>query len=96
MAPEDRGTAAGLMNSVGWTGGFLAPVAVGYASKSYGLSVAIGSTAAQVQDTRALERVPDITLGEEFTLGGGAGAASACFWLGPREAWRTRSRTNLA
>ncbi|APW63988.1 MFS transporter [Paludisphaera borealis] len=45
VAPEDRGTAAGLMNSVGWTGGFLAPVAVGYASKYYGLSVAIGSTA---------------------------------------------------
>jgi len=45
VAPEDRGTAAGLMNSVGWAGGLLAPVAVGYASKSYGLSAAIGSTA---------------------------------------------------
>jgi hypothetical protein len=33
------------MNSVGWTGGFLAPVAVGYASDRYGLSAAIGSTA---------------------------------------------------
>ena len=29
--PEDRGTAAGLMNSVGWTGGSLAPIAVGLA-----------------------------------------------------------------
>ncbi len=43
--PEDRGTAAGLMNSVGWTGGFLAPPVVGYASQTYGLSVAIASTA---------------------------------------------------
>ncbi len=46
VAPEDRGTAAGLMNSVGWAGGFLAPPAVGFASVHYGLSVAIASTAA--------------------------------------------------
>jgi MFS family permease len=43
---EDRGTAAGLMNTVGWTGGFLAPWAVGRASETFGLGVAIGSTAA--------------------------------------------------
>jgi MFS family permease len=43
--PEDRGTAAGLMNTVGWTGGFLAPYAVGLASERFGLSVAIASTA---------------------------------------------------
>jgi MFS family permease len=46
IEPEDRGTAAGLMNSVGWAGGFLAPTVVGYASDHYGLSVAIASTAA--------------------------------------------------
>jgi MFS family permease len=45
VRPEDRGTAAGLMNSLGWTGGFLAPVVVGAASKSFGLDVAIASTA---------------------------------------------------
>ena len=45
VRPEDRGTAAGLMNSVGWTGGFLAPVAVGLGSKHFGLSAAIASTA---------------------------------------------------
>lgn len=45
IALEDRGTAAGLMNSLGWTGGFLAPIAVGYASKQFGLSVPIASTA---------------------------------------------------
>ncbi len=44
--PEDRGTAAGLMNSVGWAGGFLAPTAVGLGSKYFGLSLAIASTAA--------------------------------------------------
>jgi len=46
VRPEDRGTAAGLMNSAGWTGGFLAPVAVGLGSRNFGLSVAIASTAA--------------------------------------------------
>jgi MFS family permease len=46
VAPNDRGTAAGLMNSVGWAGGFLAPAAVGLGSKYLGLSVAIASTAA--------------------------------------------------
>jgi len=46
VGPEDRGTAAGLMNSVGWTGGFLAPVAVGLGSKYFGLSLAIASPAA--------------------------------------------------
>ncbi len=44
--PGDRGTAAGLMNSVGWTGGFLAPTAVGLGSAYFGLSLAIASTAA--------------------------------------------------
>jgi MFS family permease len=46
IPPEDRGTGAGLMNTVGWTGGFLAPTAVGFASERFGLSVAIASTAA--------------------------------------------------
>jgi MFS family permease len=41
----DRGTAAGLMNTVGWTGGFAAPVVIGFASKSFGLGAAIASTA---------------------------------------------------
>jgi MFS family permease len=45
IRPEDRGTAAGLMNTVGWTGGFVAPTAVGLASEHFGLSVAIASTA---------------------------------------------------
>ena len=45
VRPEDRGTAAGLMNTVGWTGGFVAPTAVGLASEHFGLSVAIASTA---------------------------------------------------
>ena len=43
---EIRGTAAGLMNTVAWLGGSLAPVMIGYTSKSLGLSVAIGSTSA--------------------------------------------------
>jgi MFS family permease len=43
---EDRGTAAGLMNTVGWTGGLVAPTAVGIAAERLGLGVAIASTAA--------------------------------------------------
>src|SRR5262249_4384429 len=46
IRPEDRGTAAGLMNTVGWTGGFVAPTAVGFASDRLGLGVTIASTAA--------------------------------------------------
>jgi MFS family permease len=33
IEPRARGTAAGLMNTVGWSGGALGPVFVGYASK---------------------------------------------------------------
>jgi MFS family permease len=43
---EDRGTAAGLMNSLGWTGGALAPTVVGFASERLGLGAALASTAA--------------------------------------------------
>jgi sugar phosphate permease len=45
VRPEDRGTAAGLMNSVGWTGASMAPVAVGFGSTHFGLSLAIALTA---------------------------------------------------
>ena len=46
VAPEDRGIAAGLMNALGWTGGFAAPFVVGVASDHLGLGLVIGSTAA--------------------------------------------------
>lgn len=42
---EDRGTAAGLMNTVGWTGGLAAPIIIGFASEWFGLGAAIASTA---------------------------------------------------
>jgi len=45
IRPEDRGTAAGLMNTVGWTGGLAAPLAVGAGSTYFGLGTAIASTA---------------------------------------------------
>ena len=45
IRPPLRGTAAGLMNSVGWTGGFLAPTVVGIMSDHFGLGLAIASTA---------------------------------------------------
>jgi MFS family permease len=41
----DRGTAAGLMNTVGWTGALLAPIAVGFASERFGLGAAVASNA---------------------------------------------------
>jgi len=46
IRPEDRGTAAGLMNTVGWTAGFMAPTVVGFASERLGLGVTIAWTAA--------------------------------------------------
>ena len=46
VSPEDRGTAAGLMNTVGWTGGFAAPMVIGTASERFGLGAAITATAA--------------------------------------------------
>ena len=46
VRPPLRGTAAGLMNTVGWTGGAIAPVFVGKMSARYGLGPAIASTAA--------------------------------------------------
>jgi MFS family permease len=46
VEPENRGTAAGLMNSVGWAGGSVAPTAVGLGSNYFGLSLSIASTAA--------------------------------------------------
>jgi MFS family permease len=43
---EARGTAAGVMNMVGWLcGGGLAPVAIGYLSQRVGLGTALGFTA---------------------------------------------------
>ncbi len=46
IAPEDRGTAAGLMNTLGWTGGLAAPYLVAVASKRFGMGATIASTAA--------------------------------------------------
>jgi MFS family permease len=46
IRPEDRGTAAGLMNTVGWTGGFAAPTVVAHASVRLGLGATIAATAA--------------------------------------------------
>jgi MFS family permease len=46
VRPEDRGTAAGLMNTVGWSGALVAPPLVGSASERFGLGVAITATAA--------------------------------------------------
>jgi MFS family permease len=43
---EVRGTAAGLMNTVGWVGGSLAPLAIGLAGDRSGLGPAIAATAA--------------------------------------------------
>jgi MFS family permease len=46
VTPEDRGTAAGLMNTVGWVGGFAGPMVIGMASTQFGLGLAITATAA--------------------------------------------------
>jgi len=46
VRPQVRGTAAGLMNTVGWTFGSLGPLTAGILADRYGLSAAIASTAA--------------------------------------------------
>lgn len=46
IAPRFRGTAAGMMNTIGWAGASLAPVIVGRLGDRRGLGAAIGSTAA--------------------------------------------------
>jgi MFS family permease len=45
VAPQVRGTAAGLMNMVGWLGGGLAPVLIGYIAQRAGLGFAISCSA---------------------------------------------------
>ena len=46
VRPESRATAVGFMNSLGWFGGAIAPIAIAYASESYGMSASISATSA--------------------------------------------------
>lgn len=41
VRPQVRGTAAGLMNMMGWLGGGAAPVVIGYVAQHRGASLAI-------------------------------------------------------
>ncbi len=43
VPPRSRATAAGIMIAVGWSGGAIAPIAVGFASTRWGLSYSIAS-----------------------------------------------------
>ena len=43
VRPELRATAVGFMNSIGWLGGGIAPVAIAYASERYGMSACISA-----------------------------------------------------
>ncbi len=44
--PKNRATAVGFMNSIGWFGGGIAPIAIAYASTKYGMSTSISTTSA--------------------------------------------------
>jgi MFS family permease len=44
VRPENRATAVGFMNSIGWFGGAMAPIAIAYASNQYGMSASISAT----------------------------------------------------
>jgi MFS family permease len=46
VRPEQRATALGLMNSIGWLGGSAAPIAVAAAADHWGMSAAISATSA--------------------------------------------------
>jgi MFS family permease len=43
---EDRGAAAGILNSIGWLGGSAAPIAIALASARFGMGPSISATAA--------------------------------------------------
>jgi MFS family permease len=44
VRPERRATAVGFMNSIGWFGGAIAPIAIAYASNEFGMSASISAT----------------------------------------------------
>jgi sugar phosphate permease len=44
VEPRRRGTALGLMNSLGWVGGGVAPVAIAMASQSFGMAACLSAT----------------------------------------------------
>jgi len=44
VKPERRATAVGLMNSIGWLGGGMAPIAIAAASQRFGMSACISAT----------------------------------------------------
>lgn len=46
VKPKYRATAVGFMNSLGWLGGAIAPIAIAYASNQYGMSASISATSA--------------------------------------------------
>jgi predicted MFS family arabinose efflux permease len=45
VAVKQRGTAAGMMNSLGWLGGGFAPIAIALAASRYGMGASISGTA---------------------------------------------------
>lgn len=44
VKPKNRATAVGFMNSIGWFGGGIAPIAIAYVSTKYGMSASISTT----------------------------------------------------
>jgi MFS family permease len=46
VKPEQRATALGLMNSIGWLGGSAAPIVIAAAAQGWGMSAAISATSA--------------------------------------------------
>jgi MFS family permease len=77
IEPRARGTAAGLMNTVGWTGGALGPVFVGYASKH-------GSKSTEIENMSDA-----IAFGGIVYLVSAAFVIGAMIWF----TWRTRTQT---
>jgi hypothetical protein len=44
VRPENRATAVGIMNSIGWVGGGIAPVAIAKGSQYFGMSACISAS----------------------------------------------------
>lgn len=77
IEPRARGTAAGLMNTVGWTGGALGPLFVGIASKYGGAATEVENMSQAISACGAIYIVSAILIGVAIKLQSRARSAGA-------------------
>jgi MFS family permease len=84
IAPRARASAAGLMNTVGWGGGALGPLAVGIATK-YGRHVPVDATAAAQRAAEVANMSEAIAFGAVIYVAGAALLLVAAFRCAGRD-----------